>query len=210
MSKDGSDSIATQIVPASHWPQMRILILVVNDARKKVGSTAGMQLSVETSPFLQYRADHIVEPRIKEIIKAIRTRDFETFGKITMQDSNQFHSVTWDTFPPCPYLNDVSQEIIRMVHGYNDHNGSTKVRRYFTYWLVPNWLIFHGWTKVLNFDYFHLTKSTPQDFLSTYLKNYHCCFSNLFSLYLFTVPRKLGQYWPTFRLSSTPLIQKNQ
>lgn len=27
---DGSDSIANQIVPASHWPEMRIIILVVS------------------------------------------------------------------------------------------------------------------------------------------------------------------------------------
>jgi diphosphomevalonate decarboxylase len=26
---DGSDSIATQVVPQSHWPEMRILVLVV-------------------------------------------------------------------------------------------------------------------------------------------------------------------------------------
>jgi len=27
---DGSDSIATQVAPQSHWPEMRILVLVVN------------------------------------------------------------------------------------------------------------------------------------------------------------------------------------
>jgi len=27
---DGSDSIARQIVPANHWPEMRVLILVVS------------------------------------------------------------------------------------------------------------------------------------------------------------------------------------
>lgn len=31
----GSDSIAKQIVPVTHWPEMRILILVVNDCKKK-------------------------------------------------------------------------------------------------------------------------------------------------------------------------------
>lgn len=28
-ASDGSDSIATQIVPHSHWPELRILVLVV-------------------------------------------------------------------------------------------------------------------------------------------------------------------------------------
>lgn len=27
---DGSDSLATQVVPASHWPEMRVVILVVS------------------------------------------------------------------------------------------------------------------------------------------------------------------------------------
>lgn len=32
-ASDGSDSIAAQIVPHSHWPEMRILILVVKPQR---------------------------------------------------------------------------------------------------------------------------------------------------------------------------------
>lgn len=41
--------------------------------------------------------------------KAYLQKDFETFGRITMQDSNQFHSVCLDTFPPIFYMNDISR-----------------------------------------------------------------------------------------------------
>jgi diphosphomevalonate decarboxylase len=36
---DGRDSIAVQVAPASHWPDLHVLILVVNDGKKKVAST---------------------------------------------------------------------------------------------------------------------------------------------------------------------------
>lgn len=51
----------------------------------------------------------LVEPRMEAIEKAYLERDFATFGKITMQDSNQFHAVCLDTHPPIFYMNDVSR-----------------------------------------------------------------------------------------------------
>ncbi|CAH1395100.1 unnamed protein product [Nezara viridula] len=137
---DGSDSIATQIVPASHWPSIRILILVVNDARKKVGSTSGMQRSVETSQLLQHRASHVVPQRTEQILKAIKNHDFETFAEITMKDSNQLHSVCLDTYPPAVYMNDVSHTIVEFVHSYNKIKGTTKLA--YTFDAGPNACLF--------------------------------------------------------------------
>lgn len=51
----------------------------------------------------------VVEPRLAEIEKAYLEKDFATFGKITMQDSNQFHATCLDTYPPIFYMNDVSR-----------------------------------------------------------------------------------------------------
>lgn len=125
--KDGSDSIATQIVPASHWPEMRVLILVVSDSRKKNSSTNAMKRSAATSKFLEYRIKHIVPERTEKMIQAIKDRDFETFATITMKDSNQFHSVCLDTFPPVKYMNETSFIIVDLIHTYNEFRGSTKV-----------------------------------------------------------------------------------
>ncbi|KAI5300395.1 diphosphomevalonate decarboxylase [Ascosphaera atra] len=41
--EDGQDSFAEEVAPASHWPEMRALILVVSDAKKDTPSTEGMQ-----------------------------------------------------------------------------------------------------------------------------------------------------------------------
>lgn len=66
--------------------------------------------------------------RLSRMARHIQERDFEGFGQLTMQDSNQFHATCLDTFPPIFYLNDVSRAIIALAHRYNAHHGRTKVR----------------------------------------------------------------------------------
>lgn len=98
------DNCSTQ-----HWPEIRAVILVVSDKEKDTSSTSGMETSRKTSPLLAHRASAIVDGRLKEISEAYANRDFETFGRITMQDSNQFHAVCLDTYPPIFYMNDTSK-----------------------------------------------------------------------------------------------------
>ncbi|XP_064315824.1 diphosphomevalonate decarboxylase [Phalacrocorax carbo] len=137
---DGRDSLAHQVAPETHWPELRVLVLVVSGEKKQVGSTAGMQTSVETSPLLKHRAEVVVPERLALMIRHIRERDFEGFGQLTMQDSNQFHATCLDTFPPIFYLNDLSRHIIALVHRFNAHHGRTKVA--YTFDAGPNAVIF--------------------------------------------------------------------
>uniref|UniRef100_A0A3Q4BLL2 Diphosphomevalonate decarboxylase n=1 Tax=Mola mola TaxID=94237 RepID=A0A3Q4BLL2_MOLML len=138
---DGKDSLAQQVEPESHWPELRILVLVVSHAeRKPVGSTSGMQTSVQTSCLLKHRATSVVPGRMGEMIDAIRRKDFASFAELTMRDSNQFHATCLDTFPPIFYLNSVSQQIISLVHRYNRHCGETRVS--YTFDAGPNAVIF--------------------------------------------------------------------
>ncbi|XP_028665685.1 diphosphomevalonate decarboxylase [Erpetoichthys calabaricus] len=137
---DGKDSIAEELHPETHWPQLRILILVVSSERKPVGSSAGMQTSVKTSPLLKYRAESVVPQRMKEMVDAIGQRNFEKFAELTMKDSNQFHATCGDTYPPIFYLNDVSKRIMNMVHRYNSHYGNIKAA--YTFDAGPNAVIF--------------------------------------------------------------------
>nr|XP_030705342.1 diphosphomevalonate decarboxylase [Globicephala melas] len=124
---DGKDSIARQVAPESHWPELRVLILVVSTEKKPTGSTAGMQTSVETSALLRFRAEALVPARMAEMTRCVRERDFQAFGQLTMKDSNQFHATCMDTFPPISYLNDTSRRIIQLAHCFNAHHGQTKV-----------------------------------------------------------------------------------
>lgn len=138
--KDGEDSLAQQVEPETHWPELRVLVLVVSAERKTVGSTSGMQTSVHTSSLLKHRADSIVPARMEEMIKAIRRKDFALFADLTMKDSNQFHATCLDTYPPIFYLNDVSRRIITLVHRYNRHYSQTRLA--YTFDAGPNAVIY--------------------------------------------------------------------
>ncbi|CAH0517482.1 unnamed protein product [Peronospora belbahrii] len=137
---DGRDSIAIQVANEMHWPSLCAIICVVNDVQKDTSSTTGMQTTKATSELLTYRAKHLVANRMKLMTKAILDRNFEVFGTLTMQDSNQFHAMCLDTTPPIFYLNDVSREIIRLVHHYNKQVGC--LRAAYTFDAGPNAVIF--------------------------------------------------------------------
>ncbi|XP_028257948.1 diphosphomevalonate decarboxylase [Parambassis ranga] len=137
---DGKDSLAQQVEPETHWPELQILVLVASAERKPVGSTSGMQTSVQTSCLLKHRAESVVPGRMVEMIEAVRKKDFPAFAELTMKDSNQFHATCLDTYPPIFYLNRVSQQVINLVHRYNRHYGETRVA--YTFDAGPNAVIF--------------------------------------------------------------------
>ncbi|XP_008308874.1 diphosphomevalonate decarboxylase [Cynoglossus semilaevis] len=137
---DGKDSLAQQVEPETHWPELRILVLVASAERKLVGSTSGMQTSVQTSCLLKHRADAVVPDRMVQMINAVQKKDFTTFAELTMKDSNQFHATCLDTYPPIFYLNNVSRQVINLVHRYNAHYGKTRVA--YTFDAGPNAVIF--------------------------------------------------------------------
>ncbi|XP_068173851.1 diphosphomevalonate decarboxylase isoform X1 [Antennarius striatus] len=138
--EDGRDSLAQQVEQETHWPDLRILVLVASADKKTVGSTSGMQTSVKTSCLLKHRAESVVPERMVEMTEAIRRKDFAAFAELTMKDSNQFHATCLDTYPPIFYLNSVSQKVISLVHQYNRHYGETRVC--YTFDAGPNAVIF--------------------------------------------------------------------
>eukprot|EP00124_Ichthyophonus_hoferi_P000760 Ihof_evm2s31 gene=Ihof_evmTU2s31 len=140
VSTDGKDSIAVQTHTTEHWPEMQILILVVSDHKKTTSSTSGMGTSVQTSDLIMHRANVVVPQRLAAIEKAITDKDFETFGRITMQDSNQFHAVCMDTYPPIFYMNDVSRAIVNLITQYNAAQGAVKAA--YTFDAGPNAVIY--------------------------------------------------------------------
>lgn len=139
--EDGLDSRARLVAPKSHWPDMKALILVVSAAKKGVSSTAGMQTTVQTSSLFQTRAKEVVPKRMAEMEKAIKARDFETFAKVTMRESNSFHATCLDTDPPIFYLNDVSRAAIKAVEEMNEKVGRTIAA--YTFDAGPNAVIYY-------------------------------------------------------------------
>lgn len=138
---DGSDSLAEEVAPASHWPEMRAIILVVSAEKKDVPSTEGMQTTVATSNLFATRATSVVPERMAAIETAIQNRDFPAFAEITMRDSNGFHATCLDSWPPIFYMNDVSRAAVRLVHDINRAAGRTVAA--YTFDAGPNAVIYY-------------------------------------------------------------------
>lgn len=86
-----------------------------------------MKESVETSELLKYRSEVVAPRRCEEMTKAIEAKDFSQFAELTMRDSNQFHAVCLDTYPPIFYLNAASQAVIQLVHKFNQWKEQVRV-----------------------------------------------------------------------------------
>lgn len=155
--EDGTDSIAQQVQPHTHWPDMRVLILVANSGQKETSSTDGMARSVRTSPLLAHRAAVLVPERMKAMEEFIAQRDFTGFANLTMADSNQFHATCLDTLPPIFYLNETSKAVIHIVHAYNAFKKS--VRAAYTFDAGPNAVVF-------------VQKSDMEELLQLFLANF--------------------------------------
>jgi diphosphomevalonate decarboxylase len=131
------ECLSSCIYPAEHWSELRIIILIFNSSKKPVSSTDAMQRTRETSTLFQARLSTIND-KIEKIIEAIKIKDFNTFAKIVMKDSNQFHAVCMDTYPPVIYLNEQSKHLIDLIHAYNQIDGNEIMKVAYTFDAGPN------------------------------------------------------------------------
>ncbi|XP_046657442.1 diphosphomevalonate decarboxylase-like [Daphnia pulicaria] len=160
---DSQPCIARPIAEAEHWPELRCLVAVVSNTSKSVGSTEGMRRSAETSKLLEHRVKNVVRDRIEDIKMAILEKNFVKFAEITMRDSNQFHAICLDTYPPLFYMNSTSQAIIQLVHRYNQIRQSVKVA--YTFDAGPNAVLFLEQAEISRFAsvFYSVFGSTPHD-----------------------------------------------
>lgn len=138
---DGSDLLAVEVAPRAHWPDMKAAICVVSADKKDTPSTLGMQATVQTLDLFVHRVQHVVPARFDAMKAAIALRDFATFAELTMRDSNSFHAVCLDTYPPIRYLNDTLMKIIKLVHGLNAAVGRTVAA--YTFDAGPNAVVYY-------------------------------------------------------------------
>ncbi|XP_050526715.1 diphosphomevalonate decarboxylase [Daktulosphaira vitifoliae] len=202
VDKCESDSTVVQIASDTHWPEMIVLILVVNDSKKKTSSTIGMKQSVNTSELLKYRVNECVPKRTAQIIQAIKDKHFSKFAEITMRDSNQFHAICLDTYPPCIYLNHISHEIISFIHDYNEAVGQIKVA--YTFDAGPNAFVFLEKENLSSF-LSELIHVFPPNHFDTYLRGISSIQINSRIMFNFTPKEKgLLKYIMVTKLGNGP------
>ena len=103
----GDDSLAAiPLHPPSYW-DVRLTVAVVTEARKEVGSTDGMALSKETSPY--YDAWVAAAPAMARAIEeAIAARDLDRLGPLTEHSFASMHALALSTSPPTLYFQPAS------------------------------------------------------------------------------------------------------
>ncbi|ORY08892.1 GHMP kinase [Clohesyomyces aquaticus] len=132
----------SKFAPASHWPEMRALILVVSAAKKGVfRRRRECRLRSRRRVCSRRGRPRRYPRRMLEMQKRFRRRIFEGFGKVTMMDSNSFHATCLDTYPPIFYLNDVSRAAIKTVECINAATG--KIVAAYTFDAGPNAVIYY-------------------------------------------------------------------
>lgn len=100
-----------------------------------------MQATVHTSGLFPARVSTLVPERMAAMEAAIHSRDFPTFARITMRESNSFHATCLDTEPPIFYLNDVSRAAIQAVQAINEAAG--RVMAAYTFDAGPNAVVYY-------------------------------------------------------------------
>lgn len=103
---------------SSFWERFKIVNLLFKEEEKSIGSRPAMRSTVRTSTLFPYRVSKI-EQKIEEIVTTIAQNDTHKFLELLMKESNGFHAVVGDSYPPICFLNDQSRAAIQFVHNYN-------------------------------------------------------------------------------------------
>ncbi|MFA6990757.1 MAG: diphosphomevalonate decarboxylase [Candidatus Babeliales bacterium] len=129
----GSDSYSEQIFKADHWPDLRIIITVVQAKQKPISSTQAMQVTVKTSKIYQDWLRNS-ERRVKLILDAIGNKDLDIVGELAQIDCLEMHETMRTSNPPINYWTDKTVKIIELVNKLR----ASGVQCYFTIDAGPN------------------------------------------------------------------------
>lgn len=113
-AKDGSDSFAVQVAGPSHWPELRMVVLVCAGEAKEVSSRDGMRHCVETSVY--YRAwVECARQDLEAARKALLARDFAALGAVAERNAWRMHASAMGADPPVVYLRPATLAVIQEV-----------------------------------------------------------------------------------------------
>lgn len=83
-------SYSESIFSADHW-DIRDVVAVVDEGRKKISSTEG-HTTAQSSPFFAVRQKNISQ-KISDVKAAIKQKDFTTLGQLVEAEALEFHSI---------------------------------------------------------------------------------------------------------------------
>ena len=118
----GDDGLAARLLaPPEHW-DVRMVVAIVSTGRKDVGSTDGMELSRQTSPY--YRAWVDAAPALcAEVREAILARDLARLGPAMEQSTLAMHACAIAARPGIIYWLPVTLEALASVRRVREKQG---------------------------------------------------------------------------------------
>lgn len=110
---DGSDAVAEPLFDRKHWP-LETFILITSDVEKPIGSTDGMNLTRDTSPYYQPWIEDS-QRDLANIRSAIHERDFEKLAEISEFSCLKMHGLAMSANPGLLYWNGITVDLIHHV-----------------------------------------------------------------------------------------------
>ncbi len=129
--EDGMDSYA-ELLPDT-WPEFRIGLVMVSDAKKTLGSRPAMKRTVETS-YLYNAWSAMVAKDMSLIVRAIHDHDFHLLGKTSESNALAMHATMIDSWPPILYWKPETVTAIQKVWKLREEG----LRLFFTIDAGPN------------------------------------------------------------------------
>lgn len=111
---DGTDCYAEQIFDQHHWPELRLIIVIIDTNEKKISSRNAMRETVATSPSYTNWLD-ASQQRITGMVQAIKAHDLAAVGQLAEQDWLGMHTAMLDTAPRLDYWTPASYAVIDVV-----------------------------------------------------------------------------------------------
>lgn len=100
---DGADAVATPLLDAERWP-LEVVVAITAAGAKDVGSTEGMNLTADTSPYWQGWID-AQHDDLAEARAAVLARDFEKLADVSEFSCLKMHGLAMSARPGLLYWN---------------------------------------------------------------------------------------------------------
>jgi len=115
--KGGSSetSFAEKIDYPKNWDLKVLLVFVGGMQAKKVGSTEGMALTQDTSPFFKIGVEE-AEKNVERIQEAMRRGDWKGFGKVIEDECFRLHALCMTTTPNILYWSGETVAIFQKLY----------------------------------------------------------------------------------------------
>ena len=109
---DGLDSTAMQVADENHWTGLRMVVAVVSNQKKSIGSTEAMERSRLTSPLYQAWTDG-AEADVEQAREALLARNLVSLGTTMEQSTMKMYATMTTATPPILYW---SPQTVAVLH----------------------------------------------------------------------------------------------